>query len=536
MRTLPRCPPPVHGGRIMYRTHTTTFLSLKNNLSTLIRRLERNLNHPANSKINGETIENGLHALLPESQAVSIAGIVATLLQNNYLIPSKGTASLLQTLSPTSSRIRYRIQSKGLETSNKYILSCASSASSASSANTATFSSSTSNTSSSGRVNAASATNIPTAIPVITGTRRNLSAELNQVADRQSEHVSLLSILVVYAAGALFLFLARENFIVHTAGLIVVGIVALASWSLHPTQQPQPTAPPSTTATMGTATAIATTTTTTTAATTSFTPSIASIPSSSTLSPSTKPRGVPVSSKAPYVYYGSHQDEFSNCIQVIEETLKEEYADWKCTTANMGLDKFYGAFGTIHRTTPKGHKYSKFKLVLHIPQECGSIRDVVRCCTQERLKWDESILKIEVLKQHSKDSCCTLRTMLYTTAKTFGISQRAFVDRQWNLEFQDGSVLSMSNSVPFIEPVPNDVLASLDTPHTRGVNYPGSAWMFDTCRRSGKEYTKMTMLIHSDLKGWMYSGVVNASLNSHLNQFSKVLLQYICDQKKKKKA
>tara|TARA_B110000902_G_scaffold97973_1_gene115829 strand:- start:161 stop:541 length:381 start_codon:yes stop_codon:yes gene_type:complete len=126
--------------------------------------------------------------------------------------------------------------------------------------------------------------------------------------------------------------------------------------------------------------------------------------------------------------------------------------------------------------------------------------------------------------------------MLYTTAKTFGISQRAFVDRQWNLEFQDGSVLSMSNSVPFIEPVPNDVLASLDTPHTRGVNYPGSAWMFDTCRRSGKEYTKMTMLIHSDLKGWMYSGVVNASLNSHLNQFSKVLLQYICDQKKKKKA
>ena len=179
--------------------------------------------------------------------------------------------------------------------------------------------------------------------------------------------------------------------------------------------------------------------------------------------------------------------------------------------------------------TPLGHKYSKFKLVLYIPKECGSIADIIKYCKVERLQWDVTMVKADVLHQNSNE----LRTMLYTTRKEFGISQRAFVEREWNIQFEDGGLLSMSNSLSFEEPVPNNALQNLKTVHTRGINYPGSAWIFE---RDGKDgNTKMTMIIHSDLKGWIYPGLVNMSLNSHLGNFSRVLLDYVVEQSKKKR-
>jgi hypothetical protein len=78
--------------------------------------------------------------------------------------------------------------------------------------------------------------------------------------------------------------------------------------------------------------------------------------------------------------------------------------------------------------------------------------------------------------------------MLYTTRKEFGISQRVFVEREWNISFTDSSFLSMSNSLPFDERVPKNAIDHLKTSHIRGVNYPGSAWIFD----NDNNFTRMT--------------------------------------------
>jgi hypothetical protein len=51
--------------------------------------------------------------------------------------------------------------------------------------------------------------------------------------------------------------------------------------------------------------------------------------------------------------------------------------------------------------------------------------------------------------------------MLYTTRKEFGISQRVFVEREWNISFTDSSFLSMSNSLPFDERVPKNAIDHL---------------------------------------------------------------------------
>jgi len=204
---------------------------------------------------------------------------------------------------------------------------------------------------------------------------------------------------------------------------------------------------------------------------------------------------------------------------------------WRCTTESIsGIECYDGAHGSIHRMTPAGHKYSKFLLQLYIPSTCGTLKDIIQYCKTERLKWDTSMSRADLLRTDHDESGSLLKTMLYTTKKEFGISARAFVEREWNIAFDDGSMTSFSNSLPFDEEVPLNAIEQLPTPHTRGVNYPGSAWIFE----KEKEFTKMTMCIHSDLKGWIYPGLVNMSLNAHLGNFSRILLQYIEERRKKR--
>ena len=154
----------------------------------------------------------------------------------------------------------------------------------------------------------------------------------------------------------------------------------------------------------------------------------------------------------------------------------------------------------------------------------------MRCCNEERLDWDNALSRIDVL-QPCSDECAI---ELYATRKQFGISPRAFVDIKWSIDFDDGATWSFSTSRPLDLPVPNDAVARLPVAHTRGFNHPGSAWVFEPVKSAAadgeqnkeNQATRMSQVIHSDLRGWMPPSIVNATMNTHLNGFAKKLVAY----------
>jgi len=510
----------------IYREHTNTFSILKEQLSELTGRLERVLLLPAPSssstatsnaskapKFSGDIIARNLQTLTEEHlEQDDISGIMTTLIQSNYLVPSKGTSTLLQsgTVPPTSRNVRYRLNRGGdFAKSNKFL-----------SPSPRSTSTSTSNRPSIAKDEPQASTTSTQQVSVVPET---LNSELPPTSLSASRGgVSILSIITFYIAASVLLWWTRENAMMHSVGLVVLGVIIL--WvsllpTMHSTVQ-SPKKSPVQHRRRGDPQIVRSL------------PSTPSSPSTSSTSTTHTAnglrRGVPIPSKAPYLYYGPYQSEFQTCVAVLEDSLRVDYADWKCTTSEIsGIDKYHGAFGTVHRMNPVGHKYSKFKLELFIPQQMGEIKDVIRCCKEERLQWDVAMNKAEELKTESHGE---LRTMLYTTKRQFGISPRVFVEREWSIQFPNGSQYSFSNSIPFDEPFGKNAVEQLSTPHTRGINHPGSAWIFERVENKG---TKMIQLIHSDLKGWMYPGVVNMSLNTHLGNFSRVLLQYIENQQLK---
>ena len=510
---------------MMYREHTETFAALKDHLSALTQRLQRNL--PKQSKYSGDVIATSLQSLTSQTALNSeeINGIVTTLIQANFLIASKGTNSLLKSgISPTSNKIRYRLNSAGTNpNSNKFLMSP-----------------SPSRVSSSNIIrtpqNNAAVPLVVDAFPISEPTYiNNNNTTTTTTTNNNNGSFSTLSIVTFYIFSSVLLWYARDDEMLHTIGLLVVGIIIL--WkSIYSNGNNKKNHISNTT---------------------SF-PSSPSIPNNTNATTSMHQQaiqnrlqnqmqeliGIPIPSKPPYRYHGPHPLEFQKCISATEKGMRSTYNggihdnNWKCCTQSIsGLSKYNGAYGSVFKLnlpegTP-GHKYSKFKLELYIPLECGTLEDVVRSCKNERLQWDVAMNEAKELHRNYDSEPCAdgsktlLKTMLYTTQKQFGISPRAFIEREWNIQFQDGSMYSFSNSLPFEEQVPQNAIANLTTPHTRGINYPGSAWLFEKIETDHFRGTKMIQIIHSDLKGWIYPGLVNMSLNSHLGNFSKVLLAYI---------
>ena len=149
-----------------------------------------------------------------------------------------------------------------------------------------------------------------------------------------------------------------------------------------------------------------------------------------------------------------------------------------------------------------------------------------------RLEWDDAIAQVTTISPLS--DVCSL--MLYTTPSKFGVSPRAFVDREWRLDFEDGSSWSFTYPMPPDASPGKETVAALSTSHTRGRNFPGSCWIFDELRmEDGSMGTEMTMIIHSDLKGWLPPSIVNAKLNSHCQQFANKIMKRCCEMSDAKK-
>ena len=78
-----------------------------------------------------------------------------------------------------------------------------------------------------------------------------------------------------------------------------------------------------------------------------------------------------------------------------------------------------------------------------------------------------------------------------------------------------------------------------ETDRIVNIEYPALSKARDTLNiqwyRSAMEPQRFRELSRrSDLKGWIYPGLVNMSLNAHLGNFSRILLQYIEERRKKR--
>jgi hypothetical protein len=380
-----------------YEDAISNVLTLKKYLSNVVHQLDSNLQPSNNRKYPGDLIAKQLESIsLTKSSKDSISGIMIILIQTKYLIPSKGTCTLLESgsVTPSSHRIRYRIN---LYNSVDKFLSPKKSSSSSSSSMLGSRASSKS-------IVTPDVPLSPPATLVDNVIGRNLSEELNRVANdningssgtRSSKSCnkrSMIAGIVFYIEGAAILCYYRDNYVIHTSGLIMMGIFFLL-WNAY-CQENESSIP---------------SINNTTASTTN------SIVNSDDRKEETKTgleqvtnelnKGVKIHlpRKPIQIYNGPYKNEFLNCLTILQKTLHSTNdSRWKCTTESItGLPDLpdlskYRAHGNIHRMTPNGHKYSKFKLELYIPKEWGNIQDIVKYCKKERLHWDESMVKADV--------------------------------------------------------------------------------------------------------------------------------------------
>ena len=223
-----------------------------------------------------------------------------------------------------------------------------------------------------------------------------------------------------------------------------------------------------------------------------------------------------------YTYKGLFQSEFASSLRLVEQSMGRTFPWVACTTSISGL-KEYGGSGSVHYFRPKYTRWCKFRLRVVLP---FPVKFVIHEIRDRRLEWDDAISQVTTIEKIS--GTCSL--MLYTTPSKFGVSPRAFVDYEWTLDFEDGSSWGFTFPVPLEDPKGKEAVAALRTAHTRGMNFSGSCWVFENHdMEDGSVGTEMTMIIHSDLKGWLHPGLVNAKLNSHCQQFARKVLKRCCD-------
>ncbi len=568
----------------------TGAVDARNNLASLVRRLEQDTHLlQGTRKVSGARVAASIDELAPgRLTRTDVDGLLTVLVQHGFLVPSNGTRGplLAGRYPPASDKIRYRLDRRG--TFPKGILpsprvpsvaalsdddgrseasefSAPPRSSSLSSLSSSSSSSSSSSAASNGASSSSSSSSSPSVVhaplpqPNVV---RNLSDDLAQVAasslsssvsssssssSPQSTWASAVSISGVLACLAY----ARADVWLHSVLLVVAlfaGVVASAyhrkTTSTPPPRGRRPLAmiSSSSSSSLSSSSSAAAATAATTTTTTSAPPASSLPPSSASPSADASPAAsaataaaLPTIAHKNYTYRGPFPDRFATCARMVELSLRDSGGlDWAVATASIGgLGRLApGASGRVLRTWVDGSRFAKFRLDLVLP---FPLRFVMRCCNEERLDWDNALSRIDVLRPCSDE--CAIE--LYATRKQFGISPRAFVDTKWSIDFEDGATWSFSASRPLNLPVPGDAVARLPGAHTRGVNHPGSAWVFEPVKTDGAGIggggeqeggTRMSQVIHSDLRGWMPPSLVNASMNTHLNGFAKKLVAYAAKQ------
>jgi hypothetical protein len=178
---------------------------------------------------------------------------------------------------------------------------------------------------------------------------------------------------------------------------------------------------------------------------------------------------------------------------------------------------------TIYRSDAKGSSYARFKAVCVLPHAPAVLARFV-ADNEARMKWDSNIARLETHALAAGDAAGTgsppppgakfylLRCQTHAVGP---ISARDFVDAVATYALPDGRLVNGGASVVDAARCPERKGV------VRGWNTPGGGWVFEPVRvpatsdgTGARVHTRVVYVIHSDLRGWMPSSVVNAALTS----------------------
>lgn len=176
---------------------------------------------------------------------------------------------------------------------------------------------------------------------------------------------------------------------------------------------------------------------------------------------------------------------------------------------------------TIFRSDAKGSSYARFKAVCVLPHAPAVLARFV-ADNETRMKWDSNIARLETHALDPAGAASPLPAgakfyLLRCQTHAVGpISARDFVDAVATYALPDGRIVNGGASVV-------DAARCPERKGTvRGWNTPGGGWVFEPVRVPAaadgiggeRVHTRVIYVIHSDLRGWMPSGVVNSALTS----------------------
>lgn len=173
---------------------------------------------------------------------------------------------------------------------------------------------------------------------------------------------------------------------------------------------------------------------------------------------------------------------------------------------------------TIHKAAVPGSSLARFRAVCTLPHAPAAVARFVGACGP-RLAWDRNVAGLDtvVLAAEGGPPQRAAVVLLRSSTKPVGpVSAREFVDVVRTAAVGRGVYVNGGAGV-----------ADVDDPRfpprpgfLRGYNSPGSGWVFEPAAGAGgRAATRVSYLIHSDLRGWLPSLVVNAALTGAFEAF-----------------
>ena len=177
----------------------------------------------------------------------------------------------------------------------------------------------------------------------------------------------------------------------------------------------------------------------------------------------------------------------------------------------------------ISRTPVAGSPLARFRAVGELPFPPDAVLRTL-CDCPRRLQWDGSVHHLDVIElPHgeaavSRDSSSQLTLpkeylaptrcyLLHSQTRPVGpISARDFVDACAVDAIGDGAYVNGGASVP-------DARFPERSGVVRGWNSPGGGWIVEPLQIDNRGlHTRLSYVVHSDIKGWIPSAVINHAL------------------------
>lgn len=168
----------------------------------------------------------------------------------------------------------------------------------------------------------------------------------------------------------------------------------------------------------------------------------------------------------------------------------------------------------VQRQPVAGSPYARFRAVCELPHPPPAVLHAL-CDCPARLRWDSAVARLDTVDLPVPAASTRLLLLHSQTHAVGPISARDFVDAVAVVGPLDGGVF-VNTGASVVDgrfPEQRGVV--------RGVNSPGGGWLLAPCGDGSS--TRVTYVIHSDIRGWLPAAVVNAALVSTYVSFFREL-------------